>query len=62
MKKITESDSRYDHLEKMDVKKLLVSINKEDKTVAFAVQKEIPKIEKLVKVIVSKMKTGGRLF
>jgi len=62
MKKITESDSRYDHLENMDVKKLLANINKEDKTVAFAVQKEIPKIEKLVKVIVVKMKNGGRLF
>ena len=62
MKKITESNSRYDHLEKMDVKKLLTNINKEDKTVAFAVQKEIPKIEKLIKTIILKMKNGGRLF
>ncbi|MBI3502364.1 MAG: N-acetylmuramic acid 6-phosphate etherase [Bacteroidetes bacterium] len=62
MKKITEIDSHYDHLEKMDVKKLLVSINKEDQTVPRAVQKAIPAIEKLVKVIVSKLKTGGRLF
>jgi len=60
--RITESDSRYNHLEKMEIKKLLVSINKEDKTVAFAVQKAIPAIEKLVKVIVKKMKRGGRLF
>lgn len=72
MKRITESDSRYDHLERMDLRKLLVSINKEDKTVAFSVQKAIPAIEKLVKVIVKKMsatsgpssggKNGGRLF
>ena len=62
MNRITESDSRYNHLEKMEIKKLLVSINKEDKTVAFAVQKAIPAIEKLVKVIVKKMKRGGRLF
>jgi N-acetylmuramic acid 6-phosphate etherase len=62
MKKITESDSRYDHLEKMEIKKLLVSINKEDKTVPHAVQKAIPAIEKLVKAIVAKMKNGGRLF
>ncbi len=62
MKRVTESDSHYNHLEKMDVRRLLVNINKEDKTVAFAVRKEIPRIEKLVKVIVSKMKTGGRLF
>ena len=62
MKGITESDSRYNHLEKMEIKKLLVSINKEDKTVAFAVQKVIPAIEKLAKIIVIKMKNGGRLF
>src|ERR1035437_10296343 len=62
MKKITESDSRYDHLEKMDIRKLLASINKEDKTVAHSVEKSIPAIEKLIKVISSKMKNGGRLF
>ena len=62
MQRITESDSRYNHLEKMDVKKILSGINKEDKTVPLAVQKAIPTIEKLVKAIVSKMKTGGRLF
>jgi N-acetylmuramic acid 6-phosphate etherase len=62
MTKITETDSKYDHLEKMSVKKLLTKINKEDKTVPDAVKKAIPAIEKLVKVIVKKMKTGGRLF
>src|SRR5687768_17564685 len=46
----------------MGIKKLLVSINKEDKTVPDAVQKTIPAIEKLVQVIVAKMKTRGRLF
>jgi len=60
--KITESNSRYNHLEKMEIKKLLVSINKEDKKVPLAVRKVIPAIEKLVKVIVSKMRNGGRLF
>ena len=74
MKKITESDSHYDHLEKMDVKKILSGINQEDQTVPRAIRKTIPAIEKLVKVIVKKMsrpkgeypssggKTGGRLF
>ncbi len=60
--KTTESDSHYEHLEKMSVKDLLANINKEDKTVPFAVEKLIPKIEKLVKAIVEKMKNGGRLF
>jgi N-acetylmuramic acid 6-phosphate etherase len=72
MKRITESDSHYNHLEKMNVRALLTNINREDKKVPVAVQKAIPAIEKLVKVIVAKMsarggfasggKNGGRLF
>ena len=46
----------------MKVRQLLVSINKEDKTVPLAVEKTIPAIEKLVVEIVSKIKQGGRLF
>jgi N-acetylmuramic acid 6-phosphate etherase len=60
--KTTETDSKYSHLEKMDVVSLLKNINKEDKTVSKAVKKAIPSIEKLVKVIITKMKSGGRLF
>ncbi len=60
--KTTESDSRYNHLEKMSVTELLKNINKEDKTVPLAVEKTIPKIKKLVTVIIAKMKKGGRLF
>lgn len=59
---ITESDSKYNHLEKMSVRELLIKINKEDKTVPSAIEKVIPEIEKLVKAIVEKMKNGGRLF
>ncbi len=62
MKKTTESDSKYNALEKMSVRELLTNINKEDKTVPFAVEKVIPKIEKLVNVIVKQMMRGGRLF
>ena len=62
MKKTTESDSKYNALEKMSVKELLVNINKEDKTVPEVIEKIIPKIEKLVNVIVKQMKSGGRLF
>jgi N-acetylmuramic acid 6-phosphate etherase len=60
--KTTESDSKYAHLEKMSVIDLLKNINKEDRKVPLAVDKAIPQIEKLVKVIVSQMKKGGRLF
>jgi N-acetylmuramic acid 6-phosphate etherase len=58
----TESASRYAALEKMSVKTLLTNINKEDATVPAAIKKAIPKITKLVEAIVSRMKTGGRLF
>lgn len=60
--KTTESDSKYNHLEKMEISELLMNINNEDKTVPFAIEKEIASIEKLVKVIVAKMELGGRLF
>ena len=60
--KTTESDSKYNHLEKMEIQELLVNINAEDKTVPFAIEKEIASIEKLVEVIVSNMEQGGRLF
>lgn len=60
--KTTEQDSNYNHLENMSVSELLTNINNEDKTVPFAVEKSLPQIEKLVEQIVSKLKTGGRLF
>lgn len=59
---ITESESNYRHLEKMSVEELLTNINREDKTVADAIEKAIPQIEQLVHVIVDKMLAGGRLF
>ena len=62
MKKTTESDSNYDGLDKMSVSELLLNINREDKTVANSVVKQLPKIEKLVEAIIPKMKIGGRLF
>ncbi len=62
MKRTTESDSNYQSLEKMSVKELLTNINNEDKTVPLAIEKVIPKIEKLVNAIVKQMQQGGRLF
>ncbi len=60
--KITEQESKYKHLEKMSIKDLLLSINKEDKTVPDAVANALPQIENLVAIVVSKLKDGGRLF
>lgn len=61
-KPTTESSSFYQDLEKMEVKELLSNINKEDRTVAEAVERSIPQIEALVEHILPKMKRGGRLF
>lgn len=58
----TEANSHYENLEKMSVLELLTNINKEDKTVPYAVEKVIPQMEKLVSEIVVRMRRGGRLF
>jgi N-acetylmuramic acid 6-phosphate etherase len=60
--KLTEQPGNYRHLEKMSIGDLLTNINKEDKTIADAVEKTIPQIEKLVSAISDKMLAGGRLF
>ena len=61
-KKTTEQDSNYNHLEKMSLSELLTNINKEDKTVAFAVEKAIPQIKYLIEQVIEKLNNGGRLF
>lgn len=61
-KKITEEASLYNDLEHKSVEELLQDINTEDQKVALAVQKAIPQIAKLVKLIVPRMKQGGRIF
>lgn len=58
----TEQESLYSNLDKMSTNELLSNINNEDKKVAEIIEKQIPNIEKLVDIIVSKMKLGGRLF
>lgn len=60
--KISEQPSLYNDLEKKSVGEILHDINTEDKKVAFAVEKAIPQIEKLVIEIISRMRRGGRIF
>tara|TARA_Y100000815_G_scaffold268312_1_gene289219 strand:+ start:84238 stop:85056 length:819 start_codon:yes stop_codon:yes gene_type:complete len=60
--KITEKESHYQNLEKMEVATLLRNMNKEDIQVPLAVEKALPQIEKLTKKVVSQLKKGGRLF
>ena len=61
-KKITESSSKYNDLEKMSVHELLTKINKEDHLVPAAVEKVIPQIEAFVEKALDRMEMGGRLF
>lgn len=60
--RITEQPSRYSNLDKMSTRELLQGINAEDKTVAFAVEKCIPQIARLVDGAAERMRLGGRLF
>lgn len=62
VEKTTEADSYYNNLENMSVTELLQNMNKEDKTVPYAIEKVISNIEPLIHVIVEKMQKGGRLF
>jgi N-acetylmuramic acid 6-phosphate etherase len=60
--KVTETSSKYHHLEEMSINEILGHINDEDKTVPAAVERSIPQIKKLVEAIADKMLAGGRLF
>lgn len=60
--KTTEGESHYQDLEKMPVSEILRHINNEDKTVAWAVEKALPCIERLINQVVQKLQSGGRLF
>lgn len=62
MRKTTEASSNYESLENMSTADLLGNINKEDKTVPLAIEKELPAIEAFVNACYERMKTGGRLF
>jgi N-acetylmuramic acid 6-phosphate etherase len=62
MTRVTESSSRYRHLEKMSIAELTKAINHEDMLVPRAIQAELPAINVLIEAIVERLKSGGRLF
>ncbi len=61
-KKITEQESNYNNLELMTAHELVEHINKEDKTVAFAVEKALPQITTAIEAATKLLKNGGRIF
>jgi len=62
MEKITESESRYRHLEKMPTEEILKGINTEDASIARSVAQKLPEITALVNKAYDRMKEGGRMF
>ncbi len=61
-KSITESTSKYNDIDRWPVRQILETMNKEDRLVPLAVEKQIPQIEKLVIALTERIKSGGRLF
>ena len=62
MIKITEQPSHYRHLETKSIEEITAAINNEDKTVAAAIEKALPQLNKLIAAVVNKLKHGGRMF
>jgi len=62
MIKVTEQASNYRHLEKMTIEEITKNINKEDQSVAIAIEQVLPSINNLIDAIVIKISNGGRLF
>ena len=61
-KKITETSSNHDDLEKMDTLSILTKMNEEDQKIADAVAMTIPQITKLVDALSERFNKEGRLF
>lgn len=51
-----------EQLDQLDTLELLTAINREDQTVALAVERELPAIARAVDAIVERFERGGRLF
>lgn len=61
-KKITESDSNHENLEKKSIEELLLGMHEEDKKSVKAVGEAIDKTALMIYKIVDQLKKGGRLF
>lgn len=62
MSKITEQASPYRHLETRSIEQVTAWINGEDKKVAQAIELALPSINGLIKAVVEKLSSGGRMF
>lgn len=62
MERITEQASSHRNLENKSIAELVTTINREDQTVALAIEKALPQVSKLIAAIVGKIESGGRMF
>jgi N-acetylmuramic acid 6-phosphate etherase len=62
MTRITEQPSLHHNLEQKSIAEITALINKEDQSVAFAIEKVLPQLNALIGAVVEKMQNGGRLF
>lgn len=62
MNKITELPSHYRHLETQTVEELTTELITEYKTIAPAVEKAKPQLDKLITAVVQKIRSGGRMI
>jgi N-acetylmuramic acid 6-phosphate etherase len=58
----TEQPSPHRDLEQKSIEEITTLINEEDKTVAMAVERALPELNRLIAAIVDKLKAGGRMF
>ena len=62
MKKVTETSSHYNHLEKMSTLELVENINREDSKIPLVIEGILADIVPLIDSIVNRMQKGGRLL
>jgi N-acetylmuramic acid 6-phosphate etherase len=62
MMRITEQPSPHRHLEKKSIEEITALINGEDATVALAIQRVLPDVNRLIHAIVGALQDGGRMF
>lgn len=62
MIKITEQPSPHRNLEKKTIEEITTLINQEDQSVPLVIEKALPQIQALIRAIVDKLKSGGRMF
>jgi N-acetylmuramic acid 6-phosphate etherase len=62
MPTVTEQPSPHRHLEKRSIEDITAAINEEDASVATAIHKALPAVNRLIHAIVDTLRKGGRMY